>query len=230
MTSQEGSETMVDWQFEKHNPALVLHQITNYIYSFTQPNDDVSFTMLFLNGKKSDLVLLQNLMAVNGLPMKFMTLLPPPLTLSSRQHHSMFTAGWIGEGRAAVLVCGDLYTPHWGSDKHLLTEKNANRPVLLRHRTTVQGGVRGSAEKKGKGEREEDPPPTFTSCKLSSRGNDPEFSRTMQLLWWRRSRDMETLWAPDVRVRLKFNRNSAFVWFVALITLLKWANKIWINH
>lgn len=123
--------------------------------------------------------------------MKFMTLLtPPPQFLAA----SLLSSLQLGEPG----VLGGVFTPpRQGSDKHLLTERNANRPKLLRRRTAQGGGWRvrvevggGCGLKKGKGEKGEDTlPPPFTSHKLPTREIDPEFSRIRQLLWQRTSRD-----------------------------------------
>lgn len=66
-------------------------------------------------------------------------------------------------------------------------------------------------------EREEDTPThpptatTFTAYKLPTQETDLEFSRTMQLLWDRRSRDVETLCATDVRVRHEYKRSFTLI-------------------
>lgn len=107
----------------------------------------------------------------------------------------LFTAGWT-RGREGGRG-GGLHTPCEGSDKHLLTERNANK--LLRRRTAQGGGIRmggGHGVKKGKGQKENTPSPV-ASCKLPTQEIDPESSRTMHLLLQRRSSDVLTLWATD---------------------------------
>ena len=88
---------------------------------------------------------------------------PPPLLLTASLVSSL-----------QLVEPGGLYTPCKGSDKHLLTERNANK--LLRRGAVQGGGVGGvggvggggRGVKKEKGEKGEDTPPPFSLCLVNS--------------------------------------------------------------
>lgn len=91
----------------------------------------------------------QVVLTIFNLPSSLLPVLAASL-LSSLQPGEL---GW-----GAVFVRSDLYTPRQGSDKHLLTERNANRPE--RRYRAAEGGRMGGWG--GGGRRR----PPSSSCKL----------------------------------------------------------------
>lgn len=137
----------------------------------------------------------------------------------------IFTAGWAG---------GGLYTPCKGSDKHLLTERNANK--LLRRRTVQGGGVRmggGCGLKKGKGKREKTP--LLPLCLVNSPPRRlirslPEQCRGGPATWWPYGLQMAprllTVTPPECRVvedvaEAFTQRTFVVIWFMNI-------NNLWV--